>query len=89
MRLAGRGKVLAERLRRFPECGDLPQAELEAVTHFVITCGFMFGFMRPVVLRQNPGQARAMALAIAKLLGRSLAANAFSVEVLESLPSVG
>jgi hypothetical protein len=33
--------------------------------------GFMFGFMRPVVLRQDREDARKMAAAIARLLGRT------------------
>ena len=86
--LAGRVKLLAERLRRFPECHEVPQIELEAVAHFVISSGFMFGFMRPVVWQQNQVEARAMAVTMAKLLGRSLAANSFSLEALETLPSL-
>jgi len=86
--LTERSKVLGDRLKRFAECRELAKDELEAVTHFVITSGFMFGFMRPVVLRQDRSQTRAMALTMAKLLGSSLSAHSFSLDTFQSLPSL-
>ena len=45
--------------------------ELEALAQFVSVMGFMFGFMRPAVLRQDRDEARRMATTIARILGRS------------------
>ncbi|PYY12814.1 MAG: hypothetical protein DMG61_15585, partial [Acidobacteria bacterium] len=65
-----RGRAIGERLKKFKECQALPETELEALTNFVSVMGFMFGFMRPAVLRQDRENARRMATAIAKILGR-------------------
>jgi AcrR family transcriptional regulator len=69
---ARRGEVIVQRLRRFPEGQSLPDGELKALADSIGVIGFMFGFMRPVVLRQDRARARKTARAIAKLLGRSL-----------------
>jgi AcrR family transcriptional regulator len=67
-----RAKVIAERLKTFEECREMPQEELEALGHFVGVTGFMFGFMRPVVLQHDREQARKTATAITKILIRGL-----------------
>ena len=66
-----RGRALAERFKKFKECQTLSNSDLEALAHFVSVMGFMFGFMRPAVLRQDREEARKMATAIARLLSRS------------------
>jgi AcrR family transcriptional regulator len=66
-----RGRAIGERLKKFKECQTLSNSDLEAVAQFVSVMGFMFGFMRPVVLRQDREDARKMAAAIARLLGRT------------------
>jgi TetR/AcrR family transcriptional regulator, regulator of cefoperazone and chloramphenicol sensitivity len=86
--LSKKRELIEDRLTRFPECRDLPKGELEALAHFVITTGFVFGFMRPVVLRQDRAQAALTANNIARMLGRSLASNSFSLEAFQSLPSL-
>ncbi|MBZ5719050.1 MAG: TetR/AcrR family transcriptional regulator [Acidobacteriia bacterium] len=67
-----RTKAIAERLQGFAECSALPKAELDALAHFVAVTGFMFGFIRPVVVRQDRNQAREMAVNLAKMMGRNL-----------------
>jgi len=64
-------KAIAERLRKFKECRALPDQEIDALAHFVSVTGFMFGFMRPVVLRQDRKCARRTATTIARILARS------------------
>jgi len=86
--LIERSKGITERLKRFKDCRDLPKAELEALANFVITTGFMFGFMRPVVLRQDRDQTAKMACTIARMLGRSLSSSSFTLDTFASLPSL-
>lgn len=73
-----RSRAISERMRKFKKCAALPEADLEALAHFVSVMGFMFGFMRPAVLRQDREDARRMAAAIARLLGRSFQFNDLS-----------
>ena len=65
-------RALAARLRKFRECRALPDADLDALAQFVTVMGFMFGFMRPAVLRQDRKTAANIAATIAKLLVRGL-----------------
>ena len=65
-------RALAARLRKFRECRALPDADLHALAQFVTVMGFMFGFMRPAVLRQDRKTAANIAATIAKLLVRGL-----------------
>jgi AcrR family transcriptional regulator len=69
-----RAKAISARLRKFKECRSMTRRELEALGHFVGIMGFMFGFMRPVVLRQQRARARKTAETIAGILTRSLSA---------------
>jgi AcrR family transcriptional regulator len=65
-------RAMAARLRKFRECRALPDADLDALAQFVTVMGFMFGFMRPAVLRQDRKAAANIAATIAKLLVRGL-----------------
>jgi AcrR family transcriptional regulator len=71
--LARRSDAIRERLNRFKE--HLPKQELEAIAEFVSATGFVFGFARPVILRQNPGDARRTANLIAGMLARRFRQN--------------
>ena len=46
--------------------------ELWSLAHFVGVTGFMFGFMRPVVLGHDRRAAREMAGALADIIGRAV-----------------
>jgi AcrR family transcriptional regulator len=48
-----RARAIGVRLKKFRECRALPNAELDALVQSVSVMGFMFGFMRPAVLRQD------------------------------------
>ena len=50
----------------------MPDAEFDALVQSVSVIGFMFGFMRPAVLRQDRKASTRTASAIANLLVRSL-----------------
>lgn len=70
--LFSRTKVVTERLKRHRQCATLPQRELEALAQSVGVFGLVFGFMRPMVLRQDRTQARKMAATLASILFRGL-----------------
>ena len=61
-------KVILERLQRYPECRALPANEVEALAQFIAAVGFVFGFMRPVVMRSNRVESRETASTIARIL---------------------
>ena len=65
-----RAKAISERLKKFEECRGLPDQEIVALSHFILVLGFMFGFLRPLVLRQNRNVAKKMAGTIAKIMAR-------------------
>ena len=67
-----RARAISERLRRCKSSDALRNGELEALAHFVGIAGFMFGFMRPVVLGHDRRGARQMAAAIAGLIARAV-----------------
>jgi AcrR family transcriptional regulator len=67
-----RTKVILERLRRYPAGTQLSSEELETLAQTVGMLGFIFGFMRPIVLGQNPQLAKEMAARVASLLVRGL-----------------
>ncbi len=67
-----RARAIGTRLRKFSECQALLETEFDALVQAVSVIGFMFGFMRPAVLRQERRISTRTALAIAKLLVRSL-----------------
>lgn len=67
-----RARAIGQRLKKFRECRDLPEGEFDALVQSVSVIGFMFGFMRPAVLRQDRKTSTRTASAIARLLVRSL-----------------
>lgn len=58
--------AIIERLKHFKECQHMADLELEAVAHLVEVLGFGFGFLRPVLLGQDPTDAEEMAATIAR-----------------------
>lgn len=68
---AQRAKAISTRLRKHPESRVLPDTELEALADSIGIVGFMYGFMRPVLLGHDRRRAKDMAMAIAKLLSRN------------------
>jgi AcrR family transcriptional regulator len=70
-----RARAISPRLRRFRECQALSELEFDAMVQSVSVIGFMFGFMRPAVLRQDRRSSTRTALDIAKLLIRSLSSE--------------
>lgn len=63
-----RAKAIAERLRTFPESQLLSDEQIEALADSVGLLGFMFGFMRPVVLGDDRRRASDIARTMARLL---------------------
>jgi AcrR family transcriptional regulator len=74
-------KAIAERLKRFPQWRKLPDEEQDAVALFAGVIGFIFGFMRPVVLGHKRDQAKKTAITLANIFVRSL-----SLPALDSSP---
>jgi AcrR family transcriptional regulator len=70
-----RARAISARLKRFTESQALPEVEFHAMVQSVSVIGFMFGFMRPAVLRQDRKTSTKTATAIAKLLVRSLSSG--------------
>ena len=68
-------RAIGARLKRFRECRMLSDAEFDALVQSVSVIGFMFGFMRPAVLRQDRKTSTRTASIIAKLLVRSLSSG--------------
>ena len=66
--LARRAEAIRQRLNTFKE--HLPQHELDAVAEFVSAIAFVFGFSRPVILRQNTEANRHTANVIAGIFAR-------------------
>ena len=67
-----RGRAITARLKKFRESQVLPDRDFDALVQSVSVIGFMFGFMRPAVLRQDRKTSTRTASVIAKLLVRSL-----------------
>jgi AcrR family transcriptional regulator len=70
--LSSRNKAVMERLKRHRQCASLSQQELEVLAQSVGMFGMVFGFMRPMVLRQDRSRARKMAAVLAAMLVRGL-----------------
>ena len=70
-----RARAISARLKKFRESRALPDVEFDALVQSVSVIGFMFGFMRPAVLRQDRKTAAKTASVIAKLLVRSLSSR--------------
>jgi AcrR family transcriptional regulator len=70
-----RARAIGARLKRFRECRTLSDVEFDALVQSVSVIGFMFGFMRPAVLRQDRKTSTRTASIIARLLVRSLSSG--------------
>ena len=55
----------------------LPPADLDALIQLVTVLGFMFGFMRPAVLRQDRKSAASSASTLARLVVSSLPSSTY------------
>jgi AcrR family transcriptional regulator len=66
-----RGNKIRERLRTACNGNAVSDHEVEALTQFIGSIGFLFGFLRPVVLCEDRTRARAVALATAEIFARS------------------
>jgi AcrR family transcriptional regulator len=71
-----RARAISTRLKKFRESRALSEAEFDALVQSVSVIGFMFGFMRPAVLRQDRRSSAKTASVIAKLLVRSFSPDA-------------
>lgn len=74
-----RGRAVSARLKKFSVSLTLPDVEFDALVQSVSVLGFMFGFMRPAVLRQDRKTAAKTATVIAKLLVRSLSSGRLEI----------
>ena len=63
-------KAIYERLRKLSRRQLSPQ-EIEALAQFISVTGFMFGFVRPVLLRHDRAHAKKVALTIAQILAQN------------------
>jgi AcrR family transcriptional regulator len=70
-----RARAISARLKKFRESRALSSVEFDALVQSVSVIGFMFGFMRPAVLRQDRKTSTKTASVIAKLLVRSLSSG--------------
>jgi len=66
-----RANKIRERLRTASNGNNVSDHEVEALTQFIGSIGFLFGFLRPVVLGEDRTRARAVALATAEIFARS------------------
>jgi len=71
-----RARAISVRLKRFRESRAMSDAEFDALVQSVSVIGFMFGFMRPAVLRQDRKSSTKTASVIARLLVRSFCSDA-------------
>ena len=85
---AERGLAIADRLKRLKECQSLGEEEIDALANSVGVIGFMFGFMRPVVLRQDRDHAKRMAATIGRMIGHSCSASVASTVSYSSVSSI-
>jgi AcrR family transcriptional regulator len=70
--LLSRTKAVTERLKRHRQCAALPPEELDVLAQSVGVFGLVFGFMRPMVLGQDPARARKVAATLSTILVRGL-----------------
>jgi AcrR family transcriptional regulator len=67
-----RATNIRERLKAASKDKAVSDHDIEALTHFIGTTAFMFGFVRPVVLGEDRTRARAIALANAEMFARGM-----------------
>jgi AcrR family transcriptional regulator len=60
--------TMIERLRRLPDSSCLPNEQLEACARLVELIGFAFGFLRPILMAQDPNEAKKEGLLLVKNL---------------------
>jgi AcrR family transcriptional regulator len=65
-----RAQEIRECLKAVRSTKGTSDDELDALAHFIANMGFMFGFVRPVVLGDDRTQAKALALTAARALAR-------------------
>lgn len=73
--LLQRGRAIGARLKSFRESPALTDAEFDALVQSIAVIGFVFGFMRPAVLRQDRKTCAKTANLVAKLVVRGLASG--------------
>jgi AcrR family transcriptional regulator len=66
--VVSRAKAIFERLKHYKPCLALSTEEVEALAMSVGMLGLVFGFMRPIVLGQDPTRAKQTAATIARIL---------------------
>jgi AcrR family transcriptional regulator len=71
-----RARAISARLKKFRESRALSEPEFDALVQSVSVIGFMFGFMRPAVLRQDRRSCAKTASLIARLLVHNIASDA-------------
>lgn len=64
--------TIRERLKAACNGRSMSESDLDALAHFIGSMGFMFGFLRPVVLGEERTHAKALANATAAMLARGL-----------------
>ncbi len=62
-----RGKAISDRLKRYSSRASLPLDAIEAMAQVVGMLGFVFGFVRPVLLGQDRVRAKRMASTVARI----------------------
>jgi TetR/AcrR family transcriptional regulator, regulator of cefoperazone and chloramphenicol sensitivity len=67
-----RATHIRERLKAASKDRPMSDHDIEALTHFIGTTAFMFGFVRPVVLGEDRTRSRAIALATAEMFARGM-----------------
>ena len=66
--ISASGKTISDRLKHYESCRKMPADAVEVLTQAVGMLGLVFGFVRPVLLRQDRSRAKKMAAAVAKIL---------------------
>jgi AcrR family transcriptional regulator len=64
--------AIAGRIRRHTECREVKNSEIEALSNAICALGFIFGFIRPAVLRHDKKHAKKLALEVARIFSRGL-----------------
>jgi AcrR family transcriptional regulator len=64
--------AIVERLKHFKKCQSLPAEQIGGLAEFIIVLGFVYGFMYPLVLRQDRGRAGKIAATVAEILVRGI-----------------
>jgi AcrR family transcriptional regulator len=67
-----RCEIISARLRRFKKSVNMLAEDIRAIAEFVGSVGYLFGFLRPVLLQQDRKLSRQTADSITDILVRSL-----------------